>query len=44
MSSDLYVELTAPNGVKYKQPTGLFINGEFVKSSDGQKIESINPT
>lgn len=44
MSSGLSVELTAPNGVKYNQPIGLYINGEFVKSSNGQKIESINPT
>jgi aldehyde dehydrogenase (NAD(P)+) len=44
MSSDLFTELTAPNGVKYTQPLGLFINNEFVKSSDGGKIESINPT
>jgi hypothetical protein len=44
MSSDLSVELTAPNGVKYSQPIGLYINGEFVKSSNGQKIETINPT
>ncbi|KAL3420978.1 aldehyde dehydrogenase [Phlyctema vagabunda] len=42
--SDLQVELTAPNGRKYTQPTGLFINGEFVKSSNGQKLTSINPT
>jgi hypothetical protein len=44
MSSDLSVELTAPNGVRYTQPIGLYINGEFVKSSNGQKIETINPT
>lgn len=42
--SDLHVELTAPNGTKYTQPTGLFINNEWVKSSDGKKISSINPT
>jgi hypothetical protein len=42
--SDLSVELTAPNGKKYTQPTGLFINNEWVKSSNGQKITSINPT
>jgi len=42
--SDLSVELTAPNGKKYSQPLGLFINNEFVKSSDGKKITSINPT
>jgi len=37
------VELTAPNGKKWTQPLGLFINNEFVKSSNGQKIASINP-
>ncbi|KAL1989218.1 hypothetical protein VTN96DRAFT_3765 [Rasamsonia emersonii] len=42
--SDLFVELTAPNGRKYTQPIGLFINNEFVKSKSGEKITSINPT
>ena len=42
--SDLVVQLTAPNGRKYDQPIGLFINNEFVKSKDGGLIESINPT
>jgi len=42
--SDLVVELTAPNGRKYKQPVGIFINNEFVKSKSGEKITSINPT
>jgi hypothetical protein len=37
------VALTAPNGVKIDLPTGLFINNEFVKSSAGAKISSINP-
>ncbi|TQN69507.1 putative aldehyde dehydrogenase-like protein, partial [Colletotrichum shisoi] len=41
--SDLSVELTAPNGVKYTQPTGLFINNEFVKSAKGETIDSIDP-
>lgn len=41
---DLVVELTAPNGRKYQQPTGLFINNEFVKSKSGGKITTINPT
>jgi aldehyde dehydrogenase (NAD+) len=41
---DLSIELTAPNGRKYIQPTGLFINNEWVKSSNGQKLTSINPT
>ncbi|OCK85198.1 aldehyde dehydrogenase-like protein [Lepidopterella palustris CBS 459.81] len=42
--SDLFIELTAPNGCKYTQPTGLFINNEWVKSKSGEKITSINPT
>lgn len=42
--SDLSIELTAPNGRKYTQPTGLFINNEWVASSKGDKITSINPT
>jgi aldehyde dehydrogenase (NAD+) len=41
--SDLFVELTAPNGRKYTQPRGLFINNEFVKSKSGDTITSINP-
>jgi aldehyde dehydrogenase (NAD+) len=44
MASDTVIELTAPNGRKYAQPIGLFINNEWVKSSDGGKIETINPT
>ncbi|KAI2464486.1 aldehyde dehydrogenase [Annulohypoxylon bovei var. microspora] len=42
--SDLKIDLTAPNGKKFTLPTGLFINNEFVKSSQGLKITSINPT
>ncbi|KAK0711200.1 aldehyde dehydrogenase domain-containing protein [Lasiosphaeris hirsuta] len=37
------VELTAPNGKKWTQPLGLFINNEFVKSNNDSKIVSINP-
>jgi hypothetical protein len=43
-SSTMEVELTAPNGRKWTQPLGLFINNVFVKSSNGQTIASINPT
>lgn len=42
--SSLTVDLTAPNGRKYTQPIGLFINNEWVPSSTGDKITSINPT
>ena len=42
--SDLSIELTAPNGTKYTQPIGLFINNEWQPSSKGNNITSINPT
>lgn len=41
---NMEVELTAPNGKKWTQPLGLFINNEFVKSNNEQKLASINPT
>ncbi|KAH7145518.1 aldehyde dehydrogenase domain-containing protein [Dactylonectria estremocensis] len=42
-SSSLFAELTAPNGVKYTQPLGLFINNEFVPARFGQLLTTINP-
>lgn len=42
--ASMEVELAAPNGKKWIQPLGLFINNEFVKSSNEQKLASINPT
>lgn len=36
-------KISIPNGNKYEQPTGLFINGEFVASSDGKTAEVENP-
>jgi hypothetical protein len=39
----LSVQLTAPNGRVWSQPTGLFINNQWVKSSTGEKIATINP-
>lgn len=41
--SVMELDLTAPNGKKWSQPLGLFINNEFVKSSNGQKLATINP-
>ncbi|KAJ5920146.1 hypothetical protein N7516_011004 [Penicillium verrucosum] len=41
--SNLTQTITAPNGVSYQQPTGLFINNQWVASSSGQKLQSINP-
>ncbi|KAF7562843.1 hypothetical protein G7046_g1261 [Stylonectria norvegica] len=37
------LSLQAPNGVKYTQPTGLFINNEFVESASGKTLTSIDP-
>ncbi|KAI1340648.1 aldehyde dehydrogenase domain-containing protein [Xylariaceae sp. FL0016] len=37
------VELVAPNGVKWTQPTGLFIGNEFVSSAKGETLDSIDP-
>jgi len=42
-SSPLFAQLTAPNGVAYKQPLGLFINNEFVAAQSGQTIAAVNP-
>ncbi|KAJ5968497.1 hypothetical protein N7501_004745 [Penicillium viridicatum] len=42
--ASLSVQLTAPNGHTWTQPTGLFINNQWVKCSTGEKISSINPT
>lgn len=37
-----FVKLTAPNGQSWSQPTGLFINNEFVPGN-GSSITSIDP-
>ncbi|CAK3915538.1 aldehyde dehydrogenase ALDH [Lecanosticta acicola] len=37
------IDLEAPNGQKYSQPTGLFINNEFVAAQNGKTITSIDP-
>jgi aldehyde dehydrogenase (NAD(P)+) len=41
--SDLSVKLTAPNGVEWEQPLGLFINNEFVPSKSGKTLETVDP-
>ncbi|KAJ5931048.1 aldehyde dehydrogenase domain-containing protein [Penicillium verhagenii] len=41
--SNLSVNLTTPNGHNYTQPTGLFINNEFVKAKSGLTITSLDP-
>lgn len=39
----LSVTITLPTGEKYEQPTGLFINNEFVPSKSGKTFEVENP-
>ncbi|EAW13616.1 aldehyde dehydrogenase ALDH [Aspergillus clavatus NRRL 1] len=41
--TDLFVDIVTPNGRRYKQPTGLFINNEFVPASGGETITSLDP-
>lgn len=44
MSLPLEYSVTLPDGQTYNQPSGLFINNEFVKSKSGEIIESYNPS
>ncbi|SMN22989.1 similar to Saccharomyces cerevisiae YPL061W ALD6 Cytosolic aldehyde dehydrogenase, activated by Mg2+ and utilizes NADP+ as the preferred coenzyme [Maudiozyma saulgeensis] len=37
------VTITLPNGLTYQQPTGLFINNEFIQASTGKTVEVTNP-
>lgn len=39
----LFQKTTTPNGQKYEQPLGLFINGEVVPSVGRKTIASIDP-
>jgi aldehyde dehydrogenase (NAD+) len=41
--AEMLTTITAPNGKQFEQPLGLFINNEFVPSSDSQKLDTINP-
>ncbi|KAH7356370.1 aldehyde dehydrogenase domain-containing protein [Pyrenochaeta sp. MPI-SDFR-AT-0127] len=43
MSANLFAELTAPNGRKFTQPLGLFIDNEWVAAKSGELIETIYP-
>ncbi|KFY08800.1 hypothetical protein V491_08406, partial [Pseudogymnoascus sp. VKM F-3775] len=37
------IEIETPSG-KYQQPTGLFINNEFIEGVDKKSFEVINPS
>lgn len=43
-SLPLSVPITLPNGIKYNQPTGLYINNEFVPSRQHKTFGVVNPT
>lgn len=43
MPHPLSLALEAPNGIKYEQPVGLFIDNEFVPAKSGDLIKSICP-
>ena len=38
------IDLALPNGKKYSQPIGLFINNKFVSADSGKKFDTINPS
>merc|ERR1712137_80942 len=38
------VKLTTPQTGEFEQPTGLFINNEFVKATEGRTFDVINPS
>ncbi|SCU96981.1 LAFA_0G09142g1_1 [Lachancea sp. 'fantastica'] len=42
--STLSTDISIPQlNITYKQPLGLYINNEYVASSDGKQIETVNP-
>lgn len=41
--SSLFVEIKLPNGKSYEQPTGLFINNEFVPGTSHTQIDVTDP-
>ncbi|CAH6722150.1 potassium-activated aldehyde dehydrogenase, mitochondrial [[Candida] jaroonii] len=43
-SLPLSVKLNLPNGISYEQPTGLFINNEWVKPLRGETLEVTSPS
>lgn len=43
LRSDTMAELSAPNGLRWKQPLGLFVDNELVQGQHEDQITSINP-
>ncbi|KAF2637941.1 aldehyde dehydrogenase, allergen Cla h 10 [Massarina eburnea CBS 473.64] len=42
--ADLHIKLKTPHTGEYDQPTGLFINNEWVRGVDGKTFEVVNPS
>ncbi|KAH7159424.1 Aldehyde/histidinol dehydrogenase [Dactylonectria estremocensis] len=43
MTASVFADLVTPNGIRYRQPLGLFINNQFVESRSGETISTIDP-
>lgn len=43
MADNLFKELTAPNGCKFTQPLGMFINNEWRPAKSKEMITVISP-
>lgn len=44
MAGDLFRELIAPNGRRFQQPIGLWINNEWVAAKSGKFVDVVSPT
>jgi aldehyde dehydrogenase (NAD(P)+) len=43
MAGNLFQKLTAPNGVSFEQPLGIFVDNEWREAKSGQKISVVSP-
>ncbi|KAI8719979.1 Aldehyde dehydrogenase [Fusarium sp. LHS14.1] len=43
MTANIFTDLTTPNGIRYRQPLGLFINNEFIESQSRETFPTIDP-
>ncbi|KAM6508286.1 mitochondrial aldehyde dehydrogenase [Fusarium falciforme] len=44
MATTIFTDLTTPNGIRYRQPLGLFIHNEFIESQSGETFPTVDPT
>ncbi|KAI3571486.1 aldehyde dehydrogenase domain-containing protein [Fusarium oxysporum f. sp. albedinis] len=43
MAANPFQKLTAPNGVSFEQPLGIFVDNEWREAKSGQKISVVSP-